>query len=235
MAEATDNSECDDLRVAVLGVDGCPVGWVGILWGDDVSTLIALDIEQLVAQAMDRAAIEAVAIDIPISLPVDVDREPEAHARKRLPGRASTVFSSPALSALRSETYDAANAANRAALGKGLSRQAFALLPKIVDVHDWLQTSPSVPVIEVHPEVSFAAMNGRVVTDSKKTPQGAALRRQLLEREGLLVPSDRVRGAAPDDVVDAAAAAWTARRFIRGTAERLPPEPRDEPYPAIWA
>ena len=220
--------------MTVLGVDGCSVGWVGIVWGEEVSTLVALDIEELVRQAMSRFAIEVVAIDTPIALSSDGDRVPEAYARKRLPGRASTVFSSPALSALRAETYAEANAANRAALGKGLSRQAFGILPKIADVHDWLATGPRVPVIEVHPEVCFAAMNGTVVREPKRTPAGAAVRRRLLEREGLVVPTARVRGAAPDDVVDAAAAAWTARRYADGMADRLPPEPRDQVAPAIW-
>ena len=221
--------------MTVLGVDGCPVGWVGVAWGEDVTTFVALDIEQLVRQAMSRFTIEVVAIDTPIALSSDGDRAPEAYARRRLPGRASTVFSSPALSALRAETYAEANAANRAALGKGLSRQAFSILPKIADVHDWLATGPAVPVVEVHPEVCFATMNGAVVREPKRTPAGAAIRRRLLEQEGLVVPMPRVRGAAPDDVVDAAAAAWTARRFADGVAERLPPEPRDQVAPAIWA
>ena len=221
--------------MTVLGVDGCSVGWVGVSWDDQVSTLVALDIEQLVLQAMSRFTIEVVAIDTPIALSSDGDRAPEAYARRRLPGRASTVFNSPALSALRAETYDEANAANRAALGKGLSRQAFGILPKIADVHDWLATGPDVPVIEVHPEVCFAAMNGTVVREPKRTPAGAAVRRALLESEGLVVQATRVRGAAPDDILDAAAAAWTARRFADGTAERLPPEPRDQVAPAIWA
>ncbi|KQV76094.1 hypothetical protein ASC61_14375 [Aeromicrobium sp. Root344] len=221
--------------MTVLGVDGCPVGWVGVAWGDDVTTFVALDIEQLVREAMSHHAIEVVAIDTPIGLSSDGDRAPEAYARRRLPGRASTVFSSPALGALRAETYDEANAANKAALGKGLSRQAFGILPKIADVHDWLATGPAVPVIEVHPEVCFAAMNGAVVRQPKRTAAGAAIRRELLGREGLVVPATRVRGAAPDDVVDAAAAAWTARRFADGVAERLPPEPRDHVAPAIWA
>ena len=221
--------------MTVLGVDGCSAGWVGVAWDDQVATLVALDIEELVRQAMSRFTIEVVAIDTPIGLSSDGDRAPEAHARKRLPGRASTVFSSPALSVLRAETYDEANTANRAALGKGLSRQAYGILPKIADVHDWLATGPDVPVVEVHPEVCFATMNGVVVREPKRTPAGAAIRRRLLEREGLVVPTSRLRGAAPDDIVDAAAAAWTARRYADGVAERLPPEPHDQAAPAIWA
>lgn len=221
--------------MTVLGVDGCSVGWVGVAWDEQVSTLVALDIQQLVSEAMRHFTIEAVAIDTPIGLSSHADRAPEAHARRRLPGRASTVFSAPALAALRAETYEEANAANKAVLGKGLSRQAFGILPKIADVHDWLMTEPAVPVIEVHPEVCFATMNGDVVRHPKRTAGGAVIRRRLLEQEGLVVPTTRVRGAAPDDVVDAAAAAWTARRFADGLAERLPPEPSDQLAPAIWA
>jgi predicted RNase H-like nuclease len=33
------------------------------------------------------------------------------------------------------------------------------------------------------------------------------------------------RPAAPDDLLDAVAAAWTARRLVEGVAERLPAEP----------
>ncbi len=36
---------------------------------------------------------------------------------------------------------------------------------------------------------------------------------------------DLARPAAPDDLLDAVAAAWTARRVVEGIAERLPAEP----------
>jgi predicted RNase H-like nuclease len=219
--------------MAVLGVDGCRAGWVGVRWDDDGRTrvLVAPTIAEVVAAAGDVAA---VAIDIPIGLPSTHPREAERWARGLLPGRASTVFNAPAEATLRCPTYAEANAANKAALGLGLSRQSFSLLPKIADVHDWLATAPSVRVVEAHPEVCFAAMNGGVLVDGKTTAAGEAHRRRLLADHGLDVTPKPQRGVAVDDVLDAAATAWTARRVTRGEAERLPPQPRDRPSPAIW-
>ena len=217
---------------AVLGVDGCRAGWVGVRWDDTTEVLVAPTIAELVAAA---GPVDAVAIDNPIDLPADVPREAERLARRRLPGRASTVFNAPAAAVLDVVDYPTANAANRTALGVGLSKQAWYLVPKIRDVHDWLTTSPSMPVVEAHPEVCFAAMNGGVLVDGKTTAAGEALRRSLLGAHGLDVVAERGCGVGVDDVLDAAATAWTARRYADGVAERLPPEPRDRRHPAIWA
>ena len=218
---------------AVLGVDGCKGGWVGVVWGDGTGTevLVRPTIAELVAAA---GTVDAIAIDTPIDLPVDVPRAAERLARGRLPGRASTVFNAPAAAVLEAADYPAANAANRAALGLGLSKQAWYLVPKIRDVHEWLSTSPDVPVVEAHPEVCFAAMNGGVLVDGKTTVPGESLRRALLAAHGLDVVAERRRGVAVDDVLDAAATAWTARRFDDGVAERLPTEPSGQLHPAIW-
>lgn len=217
--------------MAVLGVDGCKGGWVGVRWDDSTEVLVAATIAELVEAA---GPVEAVAIDIPIELPADAPRVAEGLARKLLPGRASTVFNAPAAAVLDAVDYPAANAANKAALGLGLSKQTWYLVPKIRDVHDWLTTSPSVPVVEAHPEVCFAAMNGGVLVDGKTTAAGEALRRTLLAAHGLDVVAERRRGVAVDDVLDAAATAWTARRVADGVAERIPAEPHDRPHPAIW-
>lgn len=216
---------------AVLGVDGCKVGWVGVMWGDECEVLVAPTIGELVTLAGE---LDAVAIDIPIDLPDSSPRTVESLARKRLPGRASTVFNAPAASVLQAPDYHAGNAANRAALGLGLSKQTWYLVPKIRDVRDWLATDPPVPVVEAHPEVCFAAMNAGVLVDGKTTASGEALRRRLLTDHGLDVAAERRRGVATDDILDAAAVAWTARRFADGIAERLPAEPRGDLSPAIW-
>lgn len=219
---------------AVLGVDGCRAGWVGVRWDGRAEVLVRATIGELVDAA---GAVDAIAIDIPIELPDDTARVAEQLARRRLPGRASTVFNAPASTVLDASDYPAGNAANRAALGLGLSKQTWYLVPKIRDVRDWLASLPadwSVPVVEAHPELCFAAMNGGVLVDGKTTTAGEALRRRLLAAHGLDVVATRSRDVAVDDVLDAASTAWTARRVADGVAERLPPEPRDEPHPAIW-
>ena len=72
---------------------------------------------------------------------------------------------------------------------------------------------------------------GRPMAHAKGTPGGYEERRALLaDVLGLAVWSrDEARAiarpAAPDDVLDATVAAWTARRWAEGTAGRLPPDP----------
>ena len=77
------------------------------------------------------------------------------------------------------------------------------------------------PLYEVHPELSFAALaGGTPLADSKHTPGGRAIRRALLARVGIVLPA-RVPGAAEDDLLDAAAVAWSAGRVAAGAAVTL--------------
>jgi predicted RNase H-like nuclease len=69
-------------------------------------------------------------------------------------------------------------------------------------------------------ELSFAAMAGAPLPDSKHTPAGLAARRDLLARAGITLPV-KIAGAAEDDLLDAAAVAWSARRIAAGTAVTL--------------
>ena len=94
--------------------------------------------------------------------------------------------------------------------------------------------------MEAHPELSFAALAGAPLASRKSTWAGAAERRSLLERAGIVLPGDLGRAgaqAAVDDVLDAAAVAWTARRVAAGSARSLPdpPERFSDGIPcAIW-
>jgi predicted RNase H-like nuclease len=82
-------------------------------------------------------------------------------------------------------------------------------------------------------------MAGHPLPDGKRTWAGAEHRRMLLAREGLFVGDlgEAGRRAMVDDVLDAAAVAWTAARILTGDATSLPDPP--EPTPdglaaAIW-
>jgi predicted RNase H-like nuclease len=78
-------------------------------------------------------------------------------------------------------------------------------------------------VYEVHPEVSFRAMKGSPLGQRKKTWNGLLERVRLLADAGIHIPDELPCGtAAPDDVVDAAAAAWSAGRIACGEACTLP-------------
>jgi predicted RNase H-like nuclease len=181
-----------------------------------------------------------VGIDMPIGLPDHgAPRAAEALARRRLPpGRKSSVFPTPMRVAVAAPTWAEANALNRAACGRGLSHQAFGLTRKIAEVDAWVRSGPAVRVVEVHPEVSFAAIEPACVGPSKKTTAGREARIAALRTAGLDLPDVR-RGAtyAVDDLLDACAVAWTARRVALGRAVCLPDPPQvfsDGIRAAIW-
>jgi predicted RNase H-like nuclease len=225
----------------VLGVDGCRAGWVGALTrGTTYDVLVGADIAELVGEALRRdPRLDVVAVDIPIGLPDDRPRLTDRLARTRLPaGRKSSVFPTPSRAAVAHTSQPEASAANRAALGVGLSIQAFHLVPKILDVDAWVRGRPPVAVLEVHPEVSFAEIDPACVVPSKVTPAGRAARAAALRSAGLEPPAYRPgHGYAADDLLDACAVAWTALRYAAGSAYSLPdpPEVFSDGLPtAIW-
>ena len=146
----------------------------------------------------------------------------------------------PVRAALLAETYAAGLAASRELTGMGISSQAYRLRAKILQVDRWRRGTLTCPVVEAHPELSFAAMAGAPLRDSKSTWAGAVRRRQLLADQGIDLDGDlRLAGlrVGVDDVLDAAAVAWTARRVAAGDARRMPAEPErfsDGVDCAIW-
>lgn len=229
----------------VLGVDACRAGWVGIVLGlgpeGGVQVLFGVDIGELVAKIDSGSPVEAIGIDMPIHPPDGGVRPCDIEARRHLGGhKQSSLFITPVWAALRATAYEEALERSRVASGKGISRQAWALRTKILEVDAWLPAAPC-PVSEVHPEISFSVMAGSPILDRKSTWAGLMARRSALEDEGISLPDDiggAGRQAGPDDVLDAAAAAWSARRIATGTARSLPDPPTRLPsgnLQAIWA
>lgn len=202
---------------AVLGVDGCPGGWVGALvTGPAVTWLLLPD-----AAAVLAVEAAAVGIDIPIGLPPVGPRACDVAARARLGARRSSVFPAPVRAVLGASSYADARVRSVAASGRSLSAQAWNLVPRIADV-DAAEVD-HYRVVEVHPELVFATLAGPL--GPKKTPDGAAARVAAL-REWL--PGGwppHPRPARLDDALDALACAWTAQRWLAGTAEVLGGEP----------
>jgi predicted RNase H-like nuclease len=211
---------------AVLGVDGCRQGWVGIELrpGSDLRAVAAVRFEELVAAVGD---VGVVAVDMPVGLSECGTRQADLAARRVLGGRRATLFVTPVKQAVEAATYADASAINRRITGSGISRQAWALSTKILEVESWRGGSGRQPW-EVHPEIVFAELAGRPLLASKKTWAGQCQRRELLESVGIALPADLGAAglaAGPDDVLDAAAVAWTARRIATGVARSLPDPP----------
>ena len=77
--------------------------------------------------------------------------------------------------------------------------------------------------MEVHPEVSFAAIDPDCVIPAKRTTAGHAEPRDALRPPAFEPPPYlRGQGYGADDLLDACAAAWTAARVATGAAESLP-------------
>jgi predicted RNase H-like nuclease len=164
----------------------------------------------------------AIAVDIPIGLPDLGARACDVAARRLLGPRAtSRVFPAPLREVLPAETYAEACRLSRARHGKALSKQVFRILPKIREVDAALRAAPALPIFEVHPELCFRAMAcAERALARKKSAEGRALRECLVRTAfpGFDPGARPPRGAARDDVLDALAALWTARRLAAGRA-----------------
>lgn len=224
----------------MLGVDACRAGWVGIAWsGGTTRAYVAADIGRVVAVATEDGAADVIAIDIPIGLADNTPRQADLLARRAAGRRWASVFITPVRAALLIENYAEASALNHELTGARISRQAYNLREKILQVDEWLGRAPS-RVVEAHPELTFAEMAGGALADSKSTWSGAVRRRQLLADAGIDVSGDlglTGHQVGVDDVLDAAAVAWTAARVAEGTARRAPDPPEnfsDGIAAAIW-
>ena len=217
-----------EVSVPVLGVDGCRGGWVGAVLVPGAPrprVVVAPTVELLVETVRTEHDVLVVGIDVPIGLPDRTLRQADVLARRELSGRAGSVFTTLTRPAYAAPDRAAADAVNRGLSGQGVAAQAFSLRAKILEVDAWLRTRPSVRVVEVHPEVSFAAMTGATLP-RKQTEEGRQARLDALAAVGVARPSVLAgRGYAADDVLDACAVAWSAHRYATGTARALPDPP----------
>ena len=221
-----------EIEAPVVGVDGCKGGWLAVVRGPDTGRLHAEVHGTAVALLAAHGDAVAIAVDIPIGLRAQGHRAADVAARKALgSGRASSVFLTPPRPVLAAETYAEANAASRRLDGRGISAQVWAIAPKIREWDAALRDDASARgrTHEVHPELSFAQMNGgKPLAAGKKSIEGALARRGLLVQyygesavAGVERGYDR-KAAGMDDLYDALAALWSAERIARGEARSLP-------------
>jgi len=205
-----------------IGVDGCPAGWLAVAFPKLGEPSLAVYPD---ANALWRAhsGAEVTCIDVPIGLRDKGDRERvcDLEARRLLGERTSSVFPAPCRDAVSAKSYKQACDINEQRTGRRLSKQTWAIVPKIREVDELLlrDDEAKARIREVHPEVCFWALaGGRPMSYHKSTEQGYLERANMLEfvhpgaydiiARGLAdFPRSRV---ARDDILDALSAAITA-------------------------
>ncbi|MDR5797471.1 DUF429 domain-containing protein [Caballeronia sp. LZ008] len=225
-----------DVHADLYGVDGCKAGWFVAKQCGRTGTIATKVIGRFEDLLEWKRANAIVAVDMPIGLSSNGVRTCDTLARKILGRpRASSVFTPPIRAALVSSSYEEACAVNQAVTGKRISIQAFHIRNKIAEVDDMLRTlaDEDVRVFEVHPELSFMHLRmeqggpAHGLRESKAIASGFALRRALLVRcfggsIDTALAARKPAQASLDDVLDAFAALWTARRIVSATTFRLP-------------
>ena len=213
-------------RSEFVGVDGCPYGWFSVGFSPDGSYEVAAFLAFADLLTHYQSA-KLILVDIPIGLPQgDKKRQCDGDARRRLGNpRNSSVFPTPTRQTVRLVVtgcgYAAASANEFKITGRRITKQTFAICPKIAEVDQVLSNrDATTPVIrEVHPEICFWALNGEnPMPRSKKTNAGKDERLCVLKRR-----EDRTqeifdtayekyfrKDVARDDILDALAAAVTA-------------------------
>ena len=206
----------------VAGIDSTKGGWVAIELEDGRVVADHL-IRPQETDFSELGNVSILVIDIPIGFG---PRLADSAARAYLSGATSTVFTTPTRRVLEMPFGP----------GLGVSAQSHALGPRILHVTALAATDER--IYEAHPEVSFRAMKRGMPLHYRKKSAGGVLERvELLRRQGIeLRQLYAAASAAVDDVLDAAACAWTAQRIARGEAETLPETPQflDGRRVAIW-
>ena len=227
-----------------VGVDGCPYGWFSV--GFTSIHEYELKTFRTFRCLLDYySGARLILVDIPIGLPERSEgRTCDTEARKMLGKRGSSGFPTPTRSTVEyvaKHPGDFQGAKDQAlwSSGKSISRQTFAISPKIAQVDETLLSACAGEVRkvrEVHPEVLFWALNDRKPMKFKKKERG---RKGIDNRICVLEPIEgkarRIydeacskffrKDVGRDDILDALAAAVTARQ----EPEQLQKFPKDPP------
>jgi len=226
-------------RVAEFyGIDGCPAGWfyVGIVANGECLFGVLENFSDIGLFA-SRATLTLVDIPIGLVSSGNTGRLCDKAARKAIKPRGSSVFPAPARVTLLEHSYIKGSEANLQAVGRKLSTQSWAIVPKIREVDDYMRSQAiQGKVREMHPEVAFWALNDcKPLQYGKKKYEGAEERLEVLTKflplardcyEEALNTYKR-KDVAADDILDAMVGAVTAMHFPR--IATLPASPtRDE-------
>jgi predicted RNase H-like nuclease len=218
-----------------LGVDWASGCWVVTKTGDE--TLVTTEPSILNVWHEHGEEAEAMLVDMPIGLLESGTRACDEEARDYLGARGGTVFTIPPRPIVETEDYNEARDENGGSLGS----QSWWLFPRIKEVdvclQEWDQARDR--TYESHPEICFDFLADGM-GHSKDTKDGRDERLEVLEghdlhsvvydclrdREGEAEWHHRISKGRRDDVLDAAAMAYTAEQLELGARP-------DSEYPSL--
>jgi predicted RNase H-like nuclease len=211
----------------VIGVDGCPAGWIVVIWREGKVTSKLFPLGAFAEILAEGAAM--IAVDMPIGFPDTYGRNADIIARRALAPFGSRVFPVPCREAVHAANYTEAIRVNKLRSNNvSIPPVTNAIRPRMQEVDLVMSREMEIRVREVHPEVSFYVMNGwAVLQHKKKTVEGESERLSLLRDKGFpeldwTVMNYRKSQVKRDDIIDACAAAWSARRILDGLARHFP-------------
>ena len=221
----------------LAGVDGCRAGWFVALTtehGESPRLEICPTFRDVLALVGESGI---VVVDIPIGLLDERQRggrQVDVEARKMIGPRRSSVFSPPTRPLLKCENWEVARTC-------GLSRQSFAILPKIREVDNAMSPELQSRVMESHPEVALGHFAASPMDYWKKDAEGREERLRVLasaasidalpqfsEIEKMFDEDRRSflrKDVALDDLVDAYVMLVVAARYATDKAQRIPSSP----------
>lgn len=115
-------------------------------------------------------------------------------------------------------------------LGKGLSKQTMAIIPKMREIDEFLYKNENYKNVikESHPEVSFARLNKAVVMSRKAEFEGLAERVNILSQFlpdltcQFITDKAKELKCNADDIADAICLAIAANFDLQGKSEAIP-------------
>lgn len=222
-----------------VGIDGCRGGWIAVSITDaDFEVDMYHNIREITSKYLEA---DYLFIDMPMGLPEDDQAlRPDAEARTYLSGRGSCIFNVPCRQALYEVNYKDASEINRIYLGKGLSKQSFAICNQIRELDEFLENEPEFKdrLMESHPEICFAVLASKdskwvlPLYNSKHTDEGYLDRIDVMEEfydktsEFIeVVSKDPTLSKYQVDCVDALCLAVSARMCMMNGLRSIPEVP----------
>lgn len=206
----------------IAGVDGYKKKWIAVTQDEAGHTAVRHPCNFV--DLKEDKKLDLIVIDIPIGLTDKGVRAADLEARRFLKHRHVCVFTAPIRPILSCRRREEACEKCLALGDKRVNIFQWAIMPKVKDIDSALRSHGHIGnrVREGHPEVSFALMNNETPLFSKKKTEGIEQRERLLRN---YFPDLRADIPRLEDVLDAYALLWTAKRILLGVERRFPNSP----------